>query len=113
VRVFENRAMKKIFGPDTEKVGALFRKLHNADPSNLPIPSLQTRVTGLKVGRDGNILCYVWRKEKNSFGKTKHRKEYNIERDFKEKRTENMIRIDLAQDRDKWGITVKAVTLRA
>ena len=40
-------------------------------------------------------------KEKNSFGRTKHRKQYNIKTDVKEKRMENMDWIDLDHDRDK------------
>jgi hypothetical protein len=35
LRVFENRMLRRIFGPKRDEVTGGFRKLHNEDPNNL------------------------------------------------------------------------------
>jgi len=53
-RVFENRALRKIFGPKKDKVTGEWRRLNNEELYDLYFPPYITRVI------KSRIIIYVW-----------------------------------------------------
>jgi hypothetical protein len=120
VRVFENRVLRRIFGPKREEDGSWI-KLHNDEIHNLysllnivmMIKSRKLRWAGhmarMEEGR-GVYRILVGRPEgKRPLGRPRYRWENNIKMDLREMGidVENWIR--LAQDRVKWRAFVNTV----
>jgi hypothetical protein len=110
LRVFENRVLRKIFGPKREEDGS-WRKLHNDELHSLysspnivrVIKSKRTRWAG-HVARMGDGRCVyrvlVWRSEgKRPLGRPRRRWEDNIKMDLREKGIDGANWIQLAQGR--------------
>jgi len=53
-RVFENRALRKVFGPKREKVTGEWRRLHNEERYDLYFPPYNIRVS------KSRRIRYVW-----------------------------------------------------
>jgi hypothetical protein len=120
LRVFENRVLRKIFGPKREEDGS-WRKLHNDEPHNL-FSSLNIarviksrriswagRVTCMGEGR-GVYRLLVGRPEgKRPLGRPRRRWEDNIKMDIREIGFDGANWIRLAQDRVWWWAFVKTV----
>jgi hypothetical protein len=74
LRVFENRVLRRIFGPKRDKVTEGWRKLHNEELHNsnfLPniirmIKSRKIRLAGqvARMGRRGMYMRYWWESQK-------------------------------------------------
>jgi hypothetical protein len=110
LRVFENRVLRKIFGPKSVEDGS-WRKLHNDELHGLysspnivrVIKSRKMRwaghVTRMGEGR-GAYRVLVGRSEgKRPLGRLRRRWENNIKMDLGETGIDGAIRIRLAQDR--------------
>jgi hypothetical protein len=120
LRVFENRVLRKIFGPKREEDGS-WRKLHNDELRDLY--SLQNIVRVIKsrrmrwaghVARMGEGRCVyrvlVGRPEgKRPLGRPRHRWEDNIKMDLREIGIDGVNWIWLAEDRVQWWAFVNTV----
>jgi hypothetical protein len=120
-RVFENRVLRRIFGPKMDEVTGGWRKLHNEDLHGLysspgivrVIKATRMRWAG-HVARRGelrgayNIL--VGRPEgRKPLGRSRHRWEDNIKMDLREIGFGDVDWIHLARDRDTWWVLVNTV----
>jgi hypothetical protein len=112
LRVFENRVLRKIFGPKKEKDGS-WRKLHNVELHDL-YSSLRSMKWAGHVARmgEGRIIyrVLVGRPEgKRPMGRSKRRWEGNIKMDLREIGIDGANWIRLAQDRVWWRAFVNTV----
>ena len=119
--MYENRVLRKIFGPRRDEVTGEWRKLHNEKLSDLysspnivrVIKSRRMRWAGhlARMGdRKGAHKVLVGKPEgKSPLGRPRHRWEDNIKRNLQELGYEGMDWIELAQDRDRWRALVNAV----
>jgi hypothetical protein len=118
LRVFENRVLRKIFGPKREE-DASWRKLHNHELHNLcsslnivrVIKSRRMRWAGhvsrMGEGRDVYRVSVGRPEEKRPLGRPRRRWEDNINLDLRERYRANWIQ--LAQDRFQWRALVNTV----
>jgi hypothetical protein len=70
LRVFENRVLRRIFGPQRDEVTGVWRKLHNDELHNLYSPPSIIRTTKSRrmrwaryvaqMGRSGMHIGYWW-----------------------------------------------------
>jgi hypothetical protein len=120
LRVFENRVLRRIFGPKREKDGS-WRKLHNDELQSLysspyivrVIKSRRIRWAGhvarMREGR-GFYRVLVGRPEgKRPLGRPRRRWEDNIKMDLSEIRIDRANWIQLVQDRVQWRTFVNTV----
>jgi len=116
LRVFKNRLLRRIFGPQRDKVAGEWRKLHNEELSDLYFSQNIVQMVRLRrmrwVGRvahtgEGRGIYRVL------VGKPGGRRplgwEDNIRMDLQEVEFWGMDWIDLAQDRDRWQSLVNEV----
>ena len=94
LRVFENRALRKIFGPKRDKVTGEWRKLHNEELTDLySSPSIVQVIKSRRIRRAGHIARMgertgVYRilvgklEGKRPLGRHRYRWEDNIRMDF-------------------------------
>jgi hypothetical protein len=120
LRVFENRVLRRIFGPKRDEVIG-WRRLHNEKLHNLysspsiirVIKSRRKRWAGrvARMGEKKNAYrILVGEPEgKIPLGRPGRRWEDNIKRDFREIGWGGMDWIDLAQERDQWRALVNTV----
>jgi len=121
LRVFENRVLRRIFGPQRDEVTRELRKLHNEEPNDLycspnivrVIKSIRMRWAGhvARMGeKRGVYKILMWKPEgKGPLGRPRRRWENNIKMDLKEGGCEGMAWIEVAEDRDRWRALVNAV----
>jgi len=119
--VFENRVLRRIFGPKRDEVIREWRKLHNEELNDLYCSPNIFRVTksrrmrwvGYVAGmgeRRGVYRVLVGKPEgKRPLGRPRRRWEDNIKMDLQEVGCDVTDWIDLAQDRDRWRAFVNAV----
>jgi hypothetical protein len=120
LRVFENRVLRRIFGPKREEDGS-WRKLHNdelhsfySSPNNVRvIQSRRVRWAGhvARMGEGRGVYrVLVWRPEsKRLLGRPRRRWEDNIKMDLRETGIDGADWIRLVQDRFQWRAFVNAV----
>jgi hypothetical protein len=112
LRVFENRVLRKIFGPKREEDGS-WRKLHNDEIHNLYSSSNIVRVIKSRRMRWEGVGVYrdlVGRPEvKRPLGRPRRRWEDNIGMDLREIGIDGANLIQLAQDRVQWRTFVNTV----
>jgi hypothetical protein len=66
LRVYENRVLKRIFGPKNKEVVGSWRRLHNAELHNLyASPNIIRVIRSRKIRREGHIMCM--REMKNEY----------------------------------------------
>jgi hypothetical protein len=54
--VFENRVLRRIFGPKRDKIVGGWRKLHNEELHNMyPSPSIIRRMKSRRIRRGGHV----------------------------------------------------------
>jgi hypothetical protein len=113
LRVFENRVLRRIFGPKWDEVTGEWRKLHIEELNDLyPSPNIfratksrRTRWAGhvshMRESR-GMYRVLVGKPEgKTPLGRYRHRWEDNIKMDLQKVGCGGMDCIDLAQDTDR------------
>ena len=121
LRVFENGALRRIFGPKSYEITGEWRKLHNEELKGLysspnivrVIKSRRMRWAGhvarMREGR-GVYRVLVGKPEgKRPLGRSRRRWENNIRMDLQEVGLGHEDWIGLAQDRDRWRALVSAV----
>jgi hypothetical protein len=120
LRVFENRVLRKIFGPKREEDGS-WRKFHNDELHSLHsspnivrvIKARRIRWTGhvARMGEGRRIyrVSVVRPEVKRPLGRPRRRWEDNIKMDLREIRIDGANWIQLAQDRVQWRAFVSTV----
>jgi hypothetical protein len=113
LRVFENRVLRRIFGPKRDEVTGGWRKLHNEEIHNLysspskirMIKSRRMRWAGhvARMGEKRNVDRLLAGKPegKRPLGRPRRRWANNIKMDLRETGWYDMDWIDLAQARDQ------------
>jgi hypothetical protein len=121
LKVFENRVLRRIFGPKRDEVTGEWRRLHNEELNDLysspniiwVIKSRRMRWSGhvTRMGeKRGAYRILVGRPEgRRPLGRPRHRWENNIKMDLQEVEWVGMNWIELAQDRDSWWALVNVV----
>jgi hypothetical protein len=119
--VFENRALRRIFGPKRDRVMSGWRKLHNEELHNLySLPSIiriiksrRMRWAGhvARMGEKRNVCRLLVGKseEKRPLGRPRCRWIDNIKMGLLEIGLSVVDWIDLAQDRYRWRALMNAV----
>jgi hypothetical protein len=121
LRAFENRVLKRIFGPKRDEVTGGWRKLHNEELHGLYSSASIVRVIKARrmkwagyVARMGemrgayNILVGM-PERRRPLGRLRRRWEDNIKMDLREIGFGDMDLIHLAQDRGRWRALVNTV----
>jgi hypothetical protein len=121
LRVFENRALRRIFGPKRDEVRGGWRKLHNEEQHDLySSPSIVRVIKARRmrwaghVARMGEVrVAYnilVGKPEgRRPLGRPRRRWEDNIKMDLREIGFWDVDWIHLAQDRERWRDLVNTV----
>jgi hypothetical protein len=121
LRVFENRVLRRVFGPKRNEVTGEWRKLHNEelkDLYSLPnivwvVKSRRMRLAGhvARMGEDRGVYRVLMGKpeEKRPLGRPRRRWEDNIKIDLQEVGGGHGDWMELAQDRDRWRAFVGTV----
>jgi hypothetical protein len=121
LRVFENRVLRRIFGPKRDELTGEWKELRNEELNDLyslsnifrVIKSRRTKwaVHVAHMGeRRGVYRILVWKPEgKRPLRRPRRRWEDNNKMDFQEVGRGVMDWIELAQDRDRWRALLNAV----
>ena len=121
LRVFDNRVLRRIFGPKRGEETGEWRKLHNDELNNLCSSPNNFRVVKsrritwaeytARMGESRVVYRVLVGKleGKRPLGRPRSRWEDNIKMDLQEVGCEGMEWIDLTQDRDWWQALVNAV----
>jgi hypothetical protein len=119
--VFENRVLRRIFGPKRDDVTGDWRKLHNDELHNLYsspniiriIKSRRMRwaehVAGMEATRNAHKILVGKPEEKRPLGRPKRRWVDNNKMDLGEIGRDGSDWIELAQDRDQWRALVNTL----
>jgi hypothetical protein len=121
LRVFENRVLRRVFGPKRDEVTGEWRKLHNEELEDLySLPNIVRMVKPRRMRWAGHMArmgerkgvygVLVGRPEgKRPFGRRRHKWEDNIKMDLQEVGEGFGDWMELAQDRDRWRALVSTV----
>jgi hypothetical protein len=121
LRVFENRVLRRIFGPKRDEVTGEWRKLHNEELHNLysspdiirQVKSRRMRWAGhvARMGEETNVYKVLVGKPegKRPLRRPRRRWEDGIRMDLREIGLGDVDWIRLSQDRDRWRALVSAV----
>jgi hypothetical protein len=121
LRVFENRVLRRIFGPKRDEVTGGWRKLHIAELHGLySSPSIVRVIKARRmrwmghVSRMGEVrgaynILVASPEGRRPLGRPRHRWEDNIEMDHREIGFGDVDQIHLAQDTDRWRALVNTV----
>jgi hypothetical protein len=119
--VFENRILRRIFGPKRDEVTGEWRKLHNEELHNLySSPDITRQVRSRRMRWVGNVArmgeerkvynVLVGKPEgRRPLGRPRRRWEDGVRRHLTETGLGGVDWIRLAQDRDRWRAVVSAV----
>ena len=122
--MFENRVLRRVFGPKRDKILREWRKLHNEELNDLycstnivrVIKSRRMRWAGhvTRMGKRKGICRVLVGKPdgKRPLGRTRRRLEDNIKMYLQEVGCGGMDWIELAQDKDRWWELVNVMNLR-
>jgi hypothetical protein len=121
LRVFENKVLRRIFGPKRDEVTGEWKRLHNKElyalyssPNIIRVIKFRRLRWAGHVARMGErrgvYRALVGKPEgKRPLGRPRRRWEDNIKMDLREVACGGMDWINLAQDRDRWRALVNAV----
>jgi hypothetical protein len=121
LRMFENRVLRRIFGPKRDEVTGEWRKLHNEElhdlyssPSMIRLIKSRTMTWAghiAQMGKKRHAYGFLVGKPegKRPLGRPRCRWMDNIKKDLGEVGLGNVDWIGLAQDRDKWRALLNAV----
>ena len=121
LRVFENRVLRRVFGPKRDEVTREWRKLHNEELNDLyslsnfvrVVKSRRMRWAGhvARMGEDRGVHRVLVGKPvgKRPLGRPRRRWEDNIRMDLQEVGGGRGDWMELAQDRDRWQAFVGTV----
>ena len=121
LRVFENRVLKRMFGPKRDDVTREWRKLHNVELNDFYFGPNIVRVIISRIIRWAGNVAHMgeWRcvyrvlvgkpDGKRLFGRPRLRLKDNIKLDLQELGCGVVDWMDLAEDRDSWQALVNAV----
>jgi len=119
--VFENRVLRRIFGPKRDEVIREWRKLQNEELNDLYCsPNIVRVMKSRRMGWAGHVARMGERKGvyrvlvgkiegKRPLGRPRRRWEDNIKIELQKVGCGRMDWIDLVRDRDRWRALVKAV----
>ena len=112
LRVFENRVLRRIFGPKRDKVTSEWRKHHNEELNDLySLPNIVRVIKSRRMRWVGHVACMEERRGvygilvgkpegKRPLGRSRCRWKDNIKMDLQEVGCGSMDWIKLAHDRD-------------
>jgi hypothetical protein len=121
LRVFENRMLRRIFGPKRDEVTGEWRILHNEELNGLySLPNILRVIKPRRLRWTGHVACMVEGRVayrvlagkpegKRPLGRSWRRWEDNIRMDVQDVGCGCEDWIGLAQDRDTWRALVSAV----
>jgi len=121
LRVFENRVLRKVFGPKRDEVTREWRELHNEELNDLySLPSIVRVVKSRRMRWAGNVArmgedrgvhrVLVEKPEgKRPLDRPRRRWEDNIKMDLQKVGGGRGGRMELIQDRDRWRAIVGTV----
>jgi len=121
LRVFENRVLRRVFGPSRDEVTGELRRLHNEELNDLysspnivrVIKSRRMRWAGhvARMGEERAVCKVVVGKPegRRPLGRPRCRWADNVRMDLQEVGCVYMDSIGLDQDRDRWRTLVSAV----
>ena len=121
LRVFENRMLRRVFGPRRDEVTGEWRKLHNEELSDLySLPNIVRVLKSRRMRWAGHVermgegrgvyRVLVGKPEgKRPLGRPRRRWEDNIKKDLQEVGGGCGDWMELAQDRDRWRALVSTV----
>jgi hypothetical protein len=121
LRVFENRVLRRIFGPKMDEVTKEWRKLNNEELSDLSSsPNIlrvkkssrmrwAEHVAHMEEGRSVYRILVGKPEGKSQIGRHRRRWKGNIKMDFQEVGCGHVYWIEVAQDRDTWRALMIAV----
>jgi hypothetical protein len=126
LRVFENRLLRRIFGPKRNEVTEEWRKLHNAELHNLySSPDIIRQIKSRRMRWARHVACMgeerkVYKalvgqpEERRQLGRARRRWEDRIRMDLRETDLGGGVDwIRLAQNRDRWrGVVIAVMNLR-
>jgi len=114
LRVFENRVLRRVFGPKRDEATVEWRKLHNEELKDLySLPNTarvvkSRRVAGMGEGRGVRRVLVGKPEGKRPLGRPRRRWEDNIKMDLLEVGGGGDW-MQLAQDRERWRALVNTV----
>jgi hypothetical protein len=121
LRVFENKVLRRIFGPRKDEVTGEWRRLHNEEINDLySTPNIVRVIKWRRMRWAGHVArmgeergvytVLVWKPErKRPLGRPRRRWVDNIKIDLQEVGCGHVDWIVLAQDRDRWRTLVIAL----
>jgi hypothetical protein len=121
LRVFENRVLRRVFGPKRDEATGEWRKLHNEELSDLytlssivrVVKSTRIRWAGhvARMGEGRGVHRFLVGKPegKRPLLRPRRRREDNIKMDLQEVEGACGNCMELAQDRERWWALVSAV----
>ena len=118
--MFENMVLRRVFGPKRDEVTGEWRKLHNEELSDLPLPNIVRVVKSRRMRWAGHVArmgegrgvrrVLVGKPEgKRPLRRPRHRWENNIKMDLQEVGGCCGDWMELAQDRESWRALVSTV----
>ena len=106
LRVFENRVLRRVFGPKRDEVTGEWRKLHNEESRRMRWAG---HVARMGEGRGVHRVLVGKPEGKRPLRRTRRRWDDNIKMDLQEVGGSCGDWMELAQDRDRWRALVNTV----